>query len=255
MHSLFFRKSNHMAPPDYFAWEEAGLRWIAEGGAPVVPVISVGQDFIELERLTPAAPSKAAAEDFGIGLAELHRLETSAYGVPPRGWSGDGYFGPTSQPLRMLLRPIQTWGEFYANQRVAPMVDALLDLGIWGVEQRALGARLMDRLISGEFDTDDHPSRIHGDLWSGNLIWTADQAVMIDPAAHGAHRESDIAMLHLFGAPYIDDLVGGYEDVFPLADGWRDRIGLHQIYPLLVHALIFGGGYVAEALRMIQRYV
>lgn len=254
MHSLFFRKSSRTAPPDYFAWEGAGLRWIAESGAAVVPVIAVGGDYIELERLIPAPPSKPAAEDFGVGLAELHRLETSAYGVPPRGWNGDGYFGPTSHPLRMLLRPVGNWGEFYANQRVAPMADALIDAGAWGAAERAVAARLMDRLTGGDFDTGEGACRIHGDLWSGNLVWTSEQATMVDPAAHGAHRETDIAMLHLFGAPYLEDIVGGYEDSFPLADGWRDRLALHQVYPLLVHALIFGGGYVAEALRIMQRY-
>ena len=76
-------------------------------------------------------------------------------------------------------------------------------------------------------------------------MWTADGAVLIDPAAHGGHRETDLAMLALFGCPYLADVLDGYQSVRPLARGFRQRIGLHQLYPLLAHVVLFGGGYVA----------
>ena len=95
-------------------------------------------------------------------------------------------------------------------------------------------------------------SRLHGDLWSGNLIWTVDRtgqptAWLIDPAAHGGHRETDLAMLALFGAPQLAEIMAGYQAEVPLSEGWQARRGLHQVYPLLVHTVMFGGGYAASA--------
>ena len=88
------------------------------------------------------------------------------------------------------------------------------------------------------------PARIHGDLWSGNVHWAADgRAWLVDPAAHGGHRETDLAMLALFGAPHLDRILAAYDEADPLADGWQHRVALHQLHPLLVHAVLFGGGY------------
>lgn len=92
------------------------------------------------------------------------------------------------------------------------------------------------------------PARLHGDLWGGNVLWGADgQVWLIDPAAHGGHRESDLAMLQLFGCPFLDHVLGAYREVAPLADGWQARVPLHQLFPLLVHAVLFGGGYRSQA--------
>ena len=92
------------------------------------------------------------------------------------------------------------------------------------------------------------PSRIHGDCWSGNLLWSGGRGVLVDPAAHGGHRETDLAMLALFGAPYEDRIVASYQETAPLAAGWRARIPLHQLHPLLVHVCLFGAGYRDAAL-------
>jgi fructosamine-3-kinase len=92
------------------------------------------------------------------------------------------------------------------------------------------------------------PARIHGDLWSGNVHWAADgRAYLIDPAAHGGHRETDLAMLALFGAPQLDRILAAYDAAWPLSDGWRERVPLHQLHPVLVHAALFGGSYGARA--------
>jgi fructosamine-3-kinase len=113
---------------------------------------------------------------------------------------------------------------------------------------------VLARLRAGDLDDDDVPARVHGDLWSGNVLWTAAGAVLVDPAAHGGHRESDLAMLALFGLPGLDDVVAGYEEVHPLRPGRRDRLTLHQLYPVGMHAVLFGGGYVAGTEALAARW-
>jgi fructosamine-3-kinase len=110
----------------------------------------------------------------------------------------------------------------------------------------------IERCRAGDFDDDDPPTRIHGDLWSGNVMWTANGAVLIDPAAHGGHRETDLAMLQLFGCPHLDEVLAGYQSVRPLRDGWRARVGLHQLYPLLAHVALFGSAYVRQAEQAVE---
>ena len=111
---------------------------------------------------------------------------------------------------------------------------------------------LCDRLRSGDESLTgpaEPAARLHGDLWSGNVLWASGGAVLVDPAAHGGHRETDIAMLALFGLPHLDRVVAAYDEAAPLAMGWRERVALHQLHPLLVHSVLFGGGYVRRATR------
>lgn len=242
-------------PRGYFAWEAAGLRWLADaGGARVVEVLAVGEGHLDLPHLTAAPPTAEHAEQLGRGLAAVHAAGADAYGAPPDGWSGDGWLGPLAEPLPLVLGSWGTWGEFYAEARVRPLVRMGRDRGEFDVaDARALDA-LADTVAGGRYDTAEPAARLHGDLWSGNLVWTADGAVLIDPAAHGGHREADLAMLHLFGAPHLERIVAAYDEAFPLAEGWRERVRLHQLHPLLVHAVLFGGSYGAQAVRVARAY-
>ncbi len=251
-----YRKASRRAPEGYFAWEAAGLRWLAEvdDGAPVVPVVAVGPDHLELARLTPTGPTPAAAARFGAALARTHLAGAPAYGSPPPDWTGDGYFGPLSDPLPLALHPHQQWSAFWAQDRLVPITQVCRDAGVFSALDAAVLDDVAERCADGRFDDGDPPSRIHGDLWSGNVLWTADGAILIDPSAHGGHREYDLAMLALFGAPHLAVTLAAYESVAPLAAGWRERVGLHQLHALAVHALLFGSGYAAQTLATARRY-
>jgi fructosamine-3-kinase len=243
-----FVKRSISAPEGFFACEAAGLQWLsaADGGVPCARVIAHDNVSLTLERLDGAAPTRAAAQELGRRLARTHDAGAAAFGAPPVGWTGPGYFGPLQRPLPMSYSAGDRWGSFYAHERLAPMAElaaARLD-----ASARDTIDAVMARCDTGEFDDDDPPARLHGDLWSGNVMWTASGAVLIDPAAHGGHRETDLAMLALFGCPHFDAVIAGYEAQRSLRAGWRDRVGLHQIYPLLAHVVLFGGGYAGQTL-------
>jgi fructosamine-3-kinase len=243
-----FVKRSAAAPPGFFACEAAGLHWLSavDGGAPCARVIGHDDASLTLERLDSAAPTRAAAHEFGDRLARTHDAGAGAFGAPPDGWTGPGYFGPLQQPLPMSYSADDRWGSFYARERLAPMAEraaARLD----AATRDAIDA-VTRRCAAGDFDDDDPPARLHGDLWSGNVMWTPAGAVLIDSAAHGGHRETDLAMLALFGCPHFEAMLDGYQAQRPLRDGWRDRVGLHQLYPLLAHVALFGGGYGRQTL-------
>ncbi|WP_281458847.1 fructosamine kinase family protein [Saccharopolyspora ipomoeae] len=240
-----FAKSASPSMPGAAAAEAASLRWLAEPGAvPVPEVLGEGEDVLVTEHVAAASPTARAAEELGRGLARLHDAGAPAFGSAPPGGPADAWIGLA--PMRD--EPERDWPTFYARHRVQPYVRRAIDSGALEAES----ARVLDRVcealpeLAGPAEP---PSRLHGDLWSGNVHWGRDRAWLIDPAAHGGHRETDLAMLHLFGCPHLERIVAAYQEVHPLADGWRERIALHQLFPLLVHAVLFGGGYGTQAAR------
>lgn len=237
--SATFRKEDTDAPADFFAVEAAGLDWLRAAGAVAVPrVISVGPDHIELERIDHASWTRAADERFGRELAALHRAGALTFG---------GEHGAYIGPLAMPNEPAPEWPAFYAQQRLAPFLSGIPS------GARAPVERVIDR-IDSLAGPPEPPARIHGDLWRGNVL--ADPSGtpwVIDPAAHGGHRETDLAMMRLFGG-FGDACFAAYDEAFPLAHGWRDRIALHQLHPLLVHCVLFGGAYVDQAVSAASRY-
>jgi fructosamine-3-kinase len=248
-----FRKASPQTDPDFFAVEAAGLRWLAAAGpdaAQVVGVVEVSAAQIVLQRLQSVRPTPAAAEAFGRALWNTHTAGAAAFGQPPDGWTGDGYIGQQ----RMTMTPAPTWGRFFAEQRVLPYAHQARDRGNLSAAGAAAVDRVSNRLVAGEFDDDARPARIHGDLWAGNLIFTADGVVLIDPAAHGGHGLTDLAMLHLFGAPHLESITAAYAEAAELESGWLELIALHQLHPLLVHAVGHSASYGAEAARIAARY-
>ncbi len=201
----------------------------------VPEVLAVEDDCLILAWVEGARPSVEAAEQLGRSLAALHQAGAPVFGSESE---KDGYIGT----LPMRNRPTTGWAEFFATQRVLPYLKLARDRKAISREDAAAVESVVRRIVDLA-GPEEPPARLHGDLWSGNLIWGQESRVwLIDPAAHGGHRESDLAMLALFGCPQLPRVVDAYLEVTPLADGWEDRVALHQLFPLLVHACMFGGG-------------
>ena len=148
--------------------------------------------------------------------------------------------------------PAATWAEFYAANRLLPLARLAAEGDVLAAPSIAALERLAGRLE--QFDTGEAPARLHGDLWAGNRLVDGDgRSWLVDPAAHGGHREFDLAMMRLFGG-FGPGCFAAYEEVAPLAPGWEERVALHQLAPLVVHAIKFGGSYVSASERAIARY-
>jgi fructosamine-3-kinase len=232
-----FVKTRAGAVPGEYQAEAEGLRWLAEpGGLPVPEVLGVGERVLVLEWIE--AGRRGDEAELGRGLALVHQAGAPAFGAP--------------RPLRIgrLALPndaASDWAGFYARNRLLPLLGEVPAGTARAVE------RVCERLpeLAGPAEP---PARLHGDLWSGNVLWGADgRPWLIDPAAYGGHREVDLAMLNLFGSPGAA-FEAAYEDVAPLADGHAERVALWQLFPLLVHAALFGGGYAASAERAASHY-
>ncbi len=166
------------------------------------------------------------------------RREPGRFGAP---WPG------VIAGLPLPDHEAESWPDWYAANRVLPYARMARDAGTLTSGDVGLIESACARLpeLAGPAEP---PSRIHGDCWAGNVLWSGGRGWLIDPAAHGGHRETDLAMLALFGAPYLDQILSAYEEEVPLTDGWRGRVPLHQLHPLLVHACLFGGSYRDAAL-------
>ena len=234
-------KTRPGAPADFFPSEARGLRWLAStSGVDVPEVLAVEHDCLVVAWVEPGRPGVQGAELLGRGLARTHQSQAPVFGLAS---GADGYIGT----LPMSNQGVDSWPEFFATRRVLPYLRLARD-------RSAISAR-----DAGDVDTvvsriaelagpPEPPSPLHGDLWSGNVVWDrAGGAWLVDPAAYGGHRETDLAMLELFGLPQLSRVLDAYQEAAPLADGWRDRVALHQLFPLLVHACLFGGGYGARA--------
>jgi fructosamine-3-kinase len=232
-------------PDTFFPTEARGLAWLAEtGGLPVPEVLAVETDCLILRWIEPGRPTVEVATEFGQALARTHRAGADGFGL-----AEDGFIARL--PLPNAAAP--TWAEFFATRRLLPYLKLAHDRG--AIDDQHVG--VIERVAAkvATLVPEEPPARLHGDLWTGNVLWGHDaHAWTIDPAAYGGHREMDLAMLALFGLPHLERVQEAYDEVHPLADGWEDRLGLHQLFPLLVHACLFGGGYGVRAGHVAARY-
>ena len=256
-----FVKTRPDAAAGEYAAEAAGLRWLAEPGALRTPrVLDVDDGYLALQWIEPGRLDAGGEQELGRGLAAMHMARAPGFGRFAQGHGCvEGNDGETDEDvawlasLRLSNEPTADWPSFYVERRLRPLArlardrDALSAAGLAAIE-RVCGR--MAQLTGSP----EAPARLHGDLWQGNVLADAHgRPWLIDPSAYGGHREVDLAMLALFGSP-SPRVLGGYQEVAPLADGWRERAGLYQLLPLLVHALLFGGSYRAAAEDMARRY-
>lgn len=231
---VVFAKTHAAPPPGMFAAEAAGLAWLAAGPLRVPRVIAVGATWLALAWLDAGARGPGFAAALGRGLAGLH-----AVGAPGFGHPAPSFIATLPQDNA----PAADIAEYWVERRLRPVARAAgLDLD---ARLDALRAR-PDR-----FGPPEPAARLHGDLWWGNVLAVDGAPVVIDPAVSGGHREIDLAMLALFGE-LPAALTDAYAEVSPLAPGWRARLPLWQLHPLLVHAALFGGGYAAQAVRTLD---
>ncbi len=232
-------KTRPNAPADFFAAEARGLEWLgAAEGVGVPEVLAAETDCLILAWVEAGRPTPEAAEQLGRGLAVTH-----GSGAPAFGAEQDGYIGILPLPNR----PAPAWPEFYATRRILPYLKVARDRDAISTSDAADVEAVVGR-ITELAGPEEPPARLHGDLWSGNVVWGQEGLTwLVDPAAHGGHRETDLAMLALFGLPQLQRVLDAYDEQMPLAEGWQERVGLHQLFPLLVHACLFGGGYGARA--------
>jgi len=242
-----FAKHYPASPPEAVRCEADGLRWLAEPG--VVPVVQPrGFDeasrVLVLDWIEPGRPSPGGDAEFGRALAALHRSGAPGFGALP-----DNFIGSLPQSNRTHA----TWPAFYGKERITKLARRATDAGLLDPGDSARIEALVDRLPE-LFPDDAPPSRLHGDLWGGNRLADASgTSWLIDPAAYGGHREMDLAMMRLFGG-FSDAVFAAYEEVWPLTPGASERIGLCQLYPMLVHVNLFGRSYVGSVRRILDAY-
>jgi len=247
-----FVKTRFDSHPGEYQLEAEALAWLVEPGAVRTPrVLEVDDAYLVLEWVPPGSLSEEGAEELGRGLAETHLAGASRFGDFCEGADGEAIsrFGS----LQLPNDPTEDWATFYAERRLRPLARLAQERG--ALETRGVQAveRVADRM-SELAGPPEPPSRLHGDLWGGNVM-PDDQGRgwLIDPSSYGGHREIDLAMLRLFGSP-SPRILAAYEEAAPLAEGWRERVELYQLLPLLVHALLFGGSYRSAAERAAMAY-
>lgn len=254
---IVFAKSGARLPEGLLDVEAEGLRWLGaagrdrdddrDGGGLAVPrVLATSDDppLLVIEWIEGGPSRPDTPERLGRGLAALHGAGADAFG-----WHRDGFIGPLPQ---RNTPEADEWAPFWFEHRIEPLARRAADRGSLPASAPALVDRLGGRVtdLAGPAEP---PARVHGDLWSGNVLVGADgRPWIIDPAAYGGHREVDLAMYSLFGSP-PPAFFAAYQDVSPLAEGWQDRLPLWRLEPLLVHASLFGAGYGAQATEILRR--
>jgi fructosamine-3-kinase len=244
-----FAKANGRAPHGMFAAEARGLAWLDEARALRIPrVVAVSrvedaQQFLVLELVTTGPPARDFDERLGRGLAALHGC-----GAPGFGLDHDNFIGRL--PQSNAAAP--SWADFYRGRRLEAQLELATEGGLTTTRMR----RGFDRLwgaLEELVGSPEPPARLHGDLWGGNLLCDEVGApCLIDPAVYGGHREMDLAMMRLFGG-FGARVFAAYEEAWPLADGHRERVALYQLYPLMAHVNLFGGGYVGSVETALDR--
>ena len=245
---IFFVKQNSASRfHEMFAKEVLGLKLLQEKSRFIIPEV-IGEfqlddvSFLVLEHLNQNIPNQKFWFDFGKKLAHLHQQSNSKFGL-----SFDNYIGSICQTNHHFL----SWTEFFENQRLSPLVKLAFDKNLLPKED--LKAFNLLYLKLEEIFPTEKPSLVHGDLWSGNFLCNNNKPVLIDPAVYYGNREMDLAMTRLFGG-FDDDFYNAYQNEFPLEKGWVKRIDICNLYPNLVHLILFGRSYYSSIKNVLNAF-
>lgn len=243
-----FIKTHVNPPPNHFTTEARGLQWLKATDSVSIPAVLGCSDdppFLALEWIQEGVRNPGSEAALGLQLAKLHQHPVSCFGREDRRTTGS---------LGLPNEPCDSWADFYGTQRLQPLAKIASD-------RKALSGKTIRKIESlstqlKEFAELNVPaSCLHGDLWAGNrIVDVAGNNWLIDPACHNGHREFDLAMMRLFGG-YGEECFQSYHDNFPLTDGWQQRVPLHQLAPLIVHAIKFGRSYVSPTEEALSLYV
>jgi protein-ribulosamine 3-kinase len=246
----YFLKWNDLGKfPGMFAAEAKGLDLLGSGGTIMVPkVINVGTagpfQFLLLEHIDSGKKTFDFWDRFGTGLARLHKRSSTHFGLDHHNYIG-------SLPQRNTEST--SWTEFFIQERLLSQLRIARDAGKIDHSLVMKFDALFNRLPS--LLPEEPPSLLHGDLWGGNLITTsAGGPCLIDPAVYYGNREMDLAMTQLFGG-FDPFYLESYKEVYPLHPAYEERLDLYNLYPLLVHVNLFGGGYKDQVVSILNRFV
>jgi fructosamine-3-kinase len=247
-----FAKTNARAAASMFPSEARGLRFLAEPQVIRVPRVLAVSDaqrhdvgFLVLEYVESARPKANFDEDLGRKLAALHRAGAANFGL-----DHDNFIGRLPQSNTACA----SWAEFYRTRRLEPQLRLAESSG-HATQRMQRGFEKLFARLTELVGPNEPPARLHGDLWGGNLhVDDHGHPCLIDPAVYGGHREMDLAMMKLFGG-FGERVFSAYGEAFPLAPGHPERVALYQLYPLMVHVNLFGGGYAASVERALASYI
>lgn len=246
---IYFLKINdNFRYPEMFEKEATGLKILKSSCHLAVPnVVQCGitdnRQYLMLEWIERGVPAKDCSEDFGKAIAEMHKIPQSYFG-----FYKDNYIGS----LKQINAQHQDWSSFYTHCRMMPLIKKLFEnhyISLADVAQAENFCKLLDDIFPAE-----SPSLLHGDLWAGNfMIDQNGYAAIYDPAVYFGHREMDIGMSRLFGG-FSKEFYDGYSETYPLEKNWQKRLPYTQLYPLLVHALLFGGHYIRSVKEVFKEF-
>jgi fructosamine-3-kinase len=245
----FFIKYNNAAKyPRIFETEAKGLSLLRSTKTLKIPEVVIsgeaeGKSFLMLEYIEAGKRKKDFWEDFGKKLATLHRYTSSSFGL-----DHDNYIGSLPQSNKHH----KAWIDFFVEERLQKQIALAKDSGAINNLTIHQFDNLLKRLP--EIIPDEKPSMLHGDLWNGNYMISGDgSASLIDPAVYYGHREMDLAMTRLFGG-FDDEFYESYNKTFPLTPGFEERVAIHNLYPLMVHVNLFGGGYMSQVKSILSKF-
>lgn len=244
---FFLKKNNAVQFPNMFEAEKRGLELVSASDFTVPKPLFVeqvgNQQILILEWVERGSPKGGFWDDLGQRLAKMHSISNGSFGL-----DHDNYIGSLPQKNEMC----QNWAEFYRDQRLIPQMKLAEQQGRLSAGMKQ-GFESLFKELENIFPA-EKPSLLHGDLWSGNMMVSSNGSPCIfDPAAYYGHREMDLAMMALFGG-FDDAWVNAYNEIYPLENGWLERIPIGQLYPLMVHVNLFGGGYGSDVENILKRF-